>query len=106
MSVLGGNVLDASELAKSGVADAPLQGTSREAKSGEGHISAAVDSSSTNSTHKGEVYEDTPNDEDLKSLRRVSGKIPWAAWTIAFCELCERFSYYGKELIIRGQKSS
>lgn len=37
----------------------------------------------------------TPTDEELKTLRRVSGKIPWAAYTVAFVELCERFSYYG-----------
>lgn len=36
-----------------------------------------------------------PNDEDLRNLRRVAGKVPWAAYTIAFVELCERFSYYG-----------
>ncbi|KAF1980936.1 MFS peptide transporter [Aulographum hederae CBS 113979] len=33
--------------------------------------------------------------EDLKSLRRVAGKIPWTSYTIAFVEFCERFSYYG-----------
>jgi POT family proton-dependent oligopeptide transporter len=37
----------------------------------------------------------TPTDEEMHTLRRVSGKIPWAAYTIAFVELCERFSYYG-----------
>ncbi|OWP03916.1 hypothetical protein B2J93_5875 [Marssonina coronariae] len=36
-----------------------------------------------------------PTEHDLETLRRVSGKIPWAAYTIAFVELCERFSYYG-----------
>ncbi|TVY80528.1 putative peptide transporter ptr2 [Lachnellula suecica] len=36
-----------------------------------------------------------PTDEERNTLRRVSGKIPWAAYTIAFVELCERFSYYG-----------
>jgi POT family proton-dependent oligopeptide transporter len=29
------------------------------------------------------------------TLRRVSGKIPWTAYTIALVEMCERFSYYG-----------
>lgn len=37
----------------------------------------------------------TPTEEELLTLRRVSGKIPWAAYTVAFVELCERFSYYG-----------
>ncbi|KAJ5040643.1 uncharacterized protein L3040_006292 [Drepanopeziza brunnea f. sp. 'multigermtubi'] len=36
-----------------------------------------------------------PTEEDLATLRRVSGQIPWSAYTIAFVELCERFSYYG-----------
>jgi len=40
----------------------------------------------------GEQY---PTDEEARTLRRVCGKIPWVAWTIAFIELCERFSYYG-----------
>ena len=37
----------------------------------------------------------TPTEEEMHTLRRVSGKIPWAAYTVAFVELCERFSYYG-----------
>ena len=38
---------------------------------------------------------ETPTEEELATLRRVSGQIPWTAYTIAFVELCERFSYYG-----------
>ena len=37
--------------------------------------------------------------EDLRTLRRVSGKITWIAFTIAFVELCERFSYYGTTVV-------
>jgi POT family proton-dependent oligopeptide transporter len=37
--------------------------------------------------------------EDLAKLRRVSGKITWIAFTIAFVELCERFSYYGTTVV-------
>ena len=36
-----------------------------------------------------------PTAEELTSLRRVTGKIPWTAYTVTFIELCERFSYYG-----------
>ena len=36
-----------------------------------------------------------PTEEDKLNLRRVSGQIPWSAYTVAFVELCERFSYYG-----------
>ncbi|OOO09300.1 TGF-beta receptor type I/II extracellular region [Aspergillus oryzae] len=37
----------------------------------------------------------TPTGEELESLRRVAGSVKWTAYTIAFVELCERFSYYG-----------
>lgn len=36
-----------------------------------------------------------PTEEELHTLRRVPEKIPWNIYTIAFIELCERFSYYG-----------
>ncbi|KAL2126867.1 hypothetical protein VTI74DRAFT_11702 [Chaetomium olivicolor] len=36
-----------------------------------------------------------PTEEELHTLRRVPDKIPWNIYTIAFIELCERFSYYG-----------
>ncbi|KAF8537280.1 MFS peptide transporter [Trichophaea hybrida] len=38
---------------------------------------------------------DHPTDDELLTLRRVSGKVPWTAYTVAVVELCERFSYYG-----------
>jgi POT family proton-dependent oligopeptide transporter len=37
----------------------------------------------------------SPTEEELHTLRRVPDKIPWSIYTIAFIELCERFSYYG-----------
>ncbi|KAL5338935.1 POT family-domain-containing protein [Aspergillus crustosus] len=48
-------------------------------------------------TRSGEYVK--PTDEELTTLRRVSGKIPWIMWTIAFVELCERFSYYGSSVL-------
>ncbi|KAJ5587998.1 uncharacterized protein N7459_003763 [Penicillium hispanicum] len=51
-----------------------------------------------NSSHDGEdesLQKIYPNDEDLRTLRRVAGKLPWTIFTVAFVELCERFSYYG-----------
>ncbi|KAK7542729.1 peptide transporter PTR2-A [Phyllosticta citribraziliensis] len=36
-----------------------------------------------------------PTDEDLATLRRVSEKIPFKAYTVATVELIERLSYYG-----------
>ena len=40
-----------------------------------------------------------PSEEELETLRRVSGPIPWTAYTVAFVELCERFSYYGTTVV-------
>jgi len=40
-----------------------------------------------------------PTEEELHTLRRVSDKIPWGVYTIAFVELCERFSYYGTTVV-------
>jgi proton-dependent oligopeptide transporter, POT family len=40
----------------------------------------------------GEQY---PTKDEIASLRRVCGKIPWMIYTIGFIELCERFAYYG-----------
>lgn len=36
-----------------------------------------------------------PTDEEFRTLRRVPGSLRWPAYTVAFVELCERFSYYG-----------
>ncbi|KAI2790367.1 putative peptide transporter ptr2 [Penicillium oxalicum] len=36
-----------------------------------------------------------PTDEELQTLRRISGNLHWTIFTVAFVELCERFSYYG-----------
>jgi proton-dependent oligopeptide transporter, POT family len=40
----------------------------------------------------GELY---PTKDEINTLRRVCGKIPWMIYTIGFIELCERFAYYG-----------
>ncbi|KAJ9239149.1 hypothetical protein DTO169E5_4439 [Paecilomyces variotii] len=36
-----------------------------------------------------------PTEEEKQTLRRVADRVPWTAYTVAFVELCERFSYYG-----------
>ncbi|KKK13937.1 hypothetical protein P175DRAFT_0453555 [Aspergillus ochraceoroseus IBT 24754] len=36
-----------------------------------------------------------PTEEEIHTLRRVAGNVHWTAYTVAFVELCERFSYYG-----------
>ncbi|KAF2473563.1 PTR2-domain-containing protein [Lindgomyces ingoldianus] len=40
-----------------------------------------------------------PTEEDLRTLPRISGKIPWTAYTIAIVEMCERFGYYGCQVL-------
>ncbi len=45
--------------------------------------------------------EDYPSEEELHTLRRVSDHIPIKLFTIAFIELCERFSYYGTVIVVR-----
>lgn len=44
-------------------------------------------------------HEDHPTEEEMQTLRRVSDKVPWKAFPIAFVELCERFSYYGTTVV-------
>lgn len=54
----------------------------------------------TDSAEDGEDWwEGKPTKEEMVTLRRVSGKIKWSMWTIAFVELCERFSYYGSAVL-------
>lgn len=54
----------------------------------------SIDISSSTQRSQNEEYE-YPTEEELATLRRVSGQIPWTAYSVAFVELCERFSYYG-----------
>ena len=45
-----------------------------------------------------------PTEEELDGpnrLRRISAPIPWAVYTVAFVELCERFSYYGTQVVCK-----
>lgn len=53
--------------------------------------------------HDGAAYhgDEYPTDAELNTLQRVSEKIPWAVYTIAFVELVERFSYYGTSVVCK-----
>lgn len=42
-----------------------------------------------------------PSEEEMRSLRRVAGKLPWLTFTVALVELCERFSYYGTTAVCK-----
>jgi hypothetical protein len=56
--------------------------------------------------HMGQVGDEWPTEEDLVTLRKVPDRIPWASYTVAFVELCERFSYYGSTVICMSLLSS
>jgi POT family proton-dependent oligopeptide transporter len=50
---------------------------------------------------RGPNGEEYPTKEDLATLTRVRGDIDWVIYTIAFCELCERFAYYGTTAVCK-----
>jgi POT family proton-dependent oligopeptide transporter len=92
--------LDADAIAQAGLTDAehggiaPIPGkgsidVTREKETAAQEVRSTTDSEGS----------DVPTEEELKTLRRVSGKIKWSMWTIAFVELCERFSYYGSAVL-------
>ena len=47
------------------------------------------------------IGDDFPTEEELATLNRVSDKIPWKAYTVAFVELAERFSFYGTTVVCK-----
>lgn len=42
-----------------------------------------------------------PTEAEEQCLRRVSGKVPWMAYSIAFVEMCERFSFFGTTAVCK-----
>ena len=42
-----------------------------------------------------------PTAEEVDTLRRIAGPVPWSAYTVAFVELCERFAYYGTTVVCK-----
>ena len=45
-------------------------------------------------------YVGKPTDEELSTLRRVSGNIPITAYVLCFVKFCERGSYYSATGVI------
>ena len=88
-----------SQIVNADKAEAPVQADlSKEATAKEGSI--VVDTPPDDSSHAdGLLDDDAPTEEELQTLRRVSGHIKWSAYTVAFCELTERFSYYGSNVL-------
>lgn len=52
---------------------------------------------------RGPDGEEYPTAEEVAKLRRVCGTVPWSAYTIAFVELCERFSFYGTTVVCKSR---
>ncbi|KAM0282393.1 hypothetical protein ACHAQH_003074 [Verticillium albo-atrum] len=91
--------LDNEAIAKAHVPQATIQGTEQELNNAKGSIDITRAVSNTYDDEPLGKYEDDPSEEDLHTLRRVSGGIQWSMYTIAFAELCERFSYYGSAVL-------
>ena len=97
--------LDRAEIAQAeaavhGLEPGPPLGTVDELRAGKGSIDVT---NIPDSSHGGDGLLDEdypfPTEEELRTLRRVSGKINWAAYSVAVCELGERFSYYGSSIL-------
>lgn len=98
--------LDRAEIAQAEAAvhglepGAPL-GTVDELKAGKGSMD--VTNIPASSQGDGGLLDDEnyprPTEEEMHTLRRVSGHINWAAYSVAICELGERFSYYGSSIL-------
>ncbi|TDZ16305.1 putative peptide transporter ptr2 [Colletotrichum orbiculare MAFF 240422] len=97
MSNAGGGLQD-DVLAKARVPTATYQGTDRETR-GSFDVTAAAAPHVDYDSKSDDDYADKPTEEELHTLRRVSGPIRWSMYTIAFAELCERFSYYGSSVL-------
>lgn len=66
-----------------------------------GMLGVVEDSNSEADTSVGPNGEQYPTEDEKTGLRKVCGHVPWTAYTIAFVELCERFSYYGTTAVCR-----
>lgn len=51
--------------------------------------------------HIGQEGDTFPTEEELHTLRRVPDTISLAAYSVALVELCERFSYYGTQVLFQ-----
>lgn len=93
--------LDHDSITQAGLVDADHKGTS--VSPARGSMDVAKETVTRHSLAGVSVdedeYEGKPTEEEMHTLRRVSGKIMWSMWTIAFVELCERFSYYGTSVL-------
>ena len=102
--------LDLAEVSKSfapQVLDAPAAPGSINEKN-EKHLTVADEEPvyASDGSLRGPEGEEYPTAEEVDTLRRVCGTVPWSAYTIAFVELCERFSYYGTTIVCKSRAKS
>lgn len=89
--------LDNDAIARAGLADPEHHGI--HANDAKGSMDVTKERLPPHDLDDDEDWPDRPTEEELSTLRRVSGPIMWSMWTIAFVELCERFSYYGSSVL-------
>lgn len=59
------------------------------------------DGHDSDNNEKEDLLKPFPTEDDWATLPRVPGTIPWTAWTVAFVEFAERFSYYGTSAVCK-----
>lgn len=65
---------------------------------------AGIETAMVAAQRRDSEYDNIPTEADLHgptALRRVAAPIPWSVYTVAFVELCERFSYYGTQVVCK-----
>jgi POT family proton-dependent oligopeptide transporter len=69
---------------------------SEEGSASAGHVTREEEAGARRAHRTGETTIETPpNEDEFRQLRRVPGKIPWAAFAIVIIEMFERFSFNG-----------
>lgn len=74
----------------------------REALPQAGYVSSYPEKGLLSPSYHHELGDENPSIDELTgptALRRVSAPIPWSVYAVAFVELCERFSYYGTQIL-------
>jgi POT family proton-dependent oligopeptide transporter len=80
------------------------QNLAREALQTSAHVvekEGGASSPTSGNILRGPNGEEYPTEQELQTLRRIRGSISWIIYTIAFCELCERFAYYGTTAVCK-----
>ena len=93
MSSGGANVIDIAEAAKAEAPAIPVRLRPGVTEEEEQKLSLDADLTSVPPDYE------KISKEDLRTLTRVAGPVPWQAYSIAFIEFCERFSYYGTTVV-------